>query len=173
LTWQNIRQAKYQFPQYWDGISRDAKPLIKGLLTRDPNQRLMVDQALSHPWMIGRGQDMMGNPINLKKLKEFNIERVRDSNVSSVSYFWLLTRRYLTTRGLALTFNVGYGREVASAVTVAVDKTLKNLKLFTIFDSSQVGINMQQVFVITMFGLCQRQWCVTAPRQKGLYSVYQ
>jgi calcium/calmodulin-dependent protein kinase (CaM kinase) II/calcium/calmodulin-dependent protein kinase I len=94
LTWQNIRQAKYQFhPQYWDGISRDAKSLIKGLLTRDPNQRLMVDQALSHPWMIGRGQDMMGNPINLKKLKEFNIERVRDSNVSSVSYFWLLTRR--------------------------------------------------------------------------------
>jgi serine/threonine protein kinase len=33
-------------------ISRDAKSLIKGLLTVDQNRRLTIDQAISHPWYI-------------------------------------------------------------------------------------------------------------------------
>jgi hypothetical protein len=31
-------------------ISRDAKSLIKGLLTVDQTRRLTIDQAISHPW---------------------------------------------------------------------------------------------------------------------------
>jgi hypothetical protein len=33
-------------------ISRDAKSLIKGLLTVDQSKRLTIDQAISHSWYI-------------------------------------------------------------------------------------------------------------------------
>lgn len=47
-----IRACKYTFrPQHWDHISIDAKNLVKGLLTADPESRLTVEQALNHPFM--------------------------------------------------------------------------------------------------------------------------
>ncbi|KAL6616999.1 Pkinase-domain-containing protein [Neocallimastix sp. 'constans'] len=38
---------------YWNNISNEAKDLIKGLLTIDPNKRLNVKQALKHPFITG------------------------------------------------------------------------------------------------------------------------
>jgi len=38
---------------YWDNISNEAKDLVKGLLTVDPNKRLTVRQALEHPFIVG------------------------------------------------------------------------------------------------------------------------
>jgi len=97
LTFQQIRQANYQFDsENWDGISRDAKNLIKGLLTRDPDKRISAQEALSHPWMTGRGDDILEqNYVNLQRFKKFNAERKRDSNepVRSASMYWLVTRR--------------------------------------------------------------------------------
>ncbi|CDS02704.1 hypothetical protein LRAMOSA00109 [Lichtheimia ramosa] len=47
-----IRLGLYDFPpQYWDGISEDAKDLIRGLLTVDPTKRLTAEDALKHKWM--------------------------------------------------------------------------------------------------------------------------
>ncbi|KAJ8660352.1 hypothetical protein O0I10_003809 [Lichtheimia ornata] len=47
-----IRLGLYDFPpQYWDGISDEAKDLIRGLLTVDPRKRLTAEAALRHPWM--------------------------------------------------------------------------------------------------------------------------
>jgi len=97
LTYQQIRQANYQFdPEYWDGISRDAKQLIRGLLTRDPDRRLTAEGALSHPWMIGRGTDLRQHAVNLKQLKKFTVERkerIASNEVRSANMYWLLTRR--------------------------------------------------------------------------------
>lgn len=98
LTFQRIRQADYQFnPKFWDGISPDAKKLIRGLLTRDPDQRLTVDAALQHPWMIGRGGDddlkKKNISVNLKELRKFNAESKKRGPVKSVSMYWILTRR--------------------------------------------------------------------------------
>ena len=94
LTYQQIRQANYRFdPEYWDGISRDAKNLIRGLLTRDTDKRITAEEALSHPWMTGRGDDLTQNLVNLKQFKKSNAERKRDTNVRSVSFYWLLTRK--------------------------------------------------------------------------------
>lgn len=93
LTCQRIRQGDYQFHhEYWDGISPDAKKLIRGLLTRDPDKRLTVEEALSHPWMIGRGDDLKNNSVNLEKMKKFNVERKKNSKVRSVSMYWLVKR---------------------------------------------------------------------------------
>ena len=35
----------------WDGVSADAKQLLRGLLTVDPDQRLTAAQAATHPWI--------------------------------------------------------------------------------------------------------------------------
>ena len=94
MTLQQIRQASYQFKsEEWDGISPDAKKIIRGLLTVDPNERLTMDEALMHPWMTGRGDDLKQNKINLSMFKEFNAERKRSANVKSYSVYWLVARR--------------------------------------------------------------------------------
>ena len=45
-----IRKAKYTLK---DDISEEARELIKGLLERDPLERLTVEQILDHPWLKG------------------------------------------------------------------------------------------------------------------------
>lgn len=94
LTLQEIRQANYQFPkEFWDGISHDAKKLIKALLTVDPSERITTEEALLHPWMTGRGDDLKQNKINLEQFKEFNEERKKQSQTKSFSVYWLVARR--------------------------------------------------------------------------------
>jgi len=47
-----ICKAEYTFhPDYWSGVSEDAKDLIRGLLIVDQNKRLTVTEALDHPWL--------------------------------------------------------------------------------------------------------------------------
>lgn len=96
LTYQQIRQANYQFdPEYWKGISPDAKKLIRGLLTIDVKKRISVQEALLHPWMTGRGDDLMQQSVNLKQLKQFVFKRKKQKKqtVNSISYYWLVSRR--------------------------------------------------------------------------------
>jgi serine/threonine protein kinase len=46
-----IITCDYEFDSdVWDNISEQAKDLIRGLITREPDNRLTVDDALSHPW---------------------------------------------------------------------------------------------------------------------------
>jgi serine/threonine protein kinase len=103
MTFQQIVQAHFTFHhEYWDGISPDAKNLIRRLLTVDPDKRMTAEEALQHPWMTGRtsGNDLdltrKNISANLKKFKQFNAERKQQrsaANAKTVSYYWLLTRR--------------------------------------------------------------------------------
>ena len=100
LTFQQIRQAAYVFhPDYWDGISPDAKNLIRQFLIADPERRLTCQKALQHAWMIGRGDGLRRHlRKNHDRLKEFNRKRTLDNqkrskNLKSVSMFWLVARR--------------------------------------------------------------------------------
>ena len=46
-----IRSGEYEFfEEDWEGISEEAKDLIKSLLVTDPLQRLTAVQALENPW---------------------------------------------------------------------------------------------------------------------------
>merc|ERR1711918_244714 len=47
-----IKSGKFSFPSpYWDGISEEAKDLIRNLLEVDPNERYNAEQLLQHPWI--------------------------------------------------------------------------------------------------------------------------
>lgn len=46
-----VRRAEYSFPDdEWKDISEDAKALIRGLLTKEPDKRFSLSQTKSHPW---------------------------------------------------------------------------------------------------------------------------
>ena len=47
-----IVSGKYEFKEEgWDGVSEDAKDLVKKLLVLDPDERITASQALRHRWM--------------------------------------------------------------------------------------------------------------------------
>lgn len=46
-----IMGGHYSFPQqYWEGVSEDAKDLIKKMMTVDVKKRVTMADALNHPW---------------------------------------------------------------------------------------------------------------------------
>ena len=36
----------------WKNISKIAKDFVQGLLENDPEDRISLDEALNHPWMV-------------------------------------------------------------------------------------------------------------------------
>lgn len=75
---EKIKKAQYDFdPEYWGHITREAKDLIRGMLTLDPARRLTVDQALTHPWVGITAEQLrrINLDANLKELKKFNANR--------------------------------------------------------------------------------------------------
>ncbi|KAM9751146.1 calcium/calmodulin-dependent protein kinase IGb [Menidia menidia] len=57
-----IMKAQYEFDSpFWDDISESAKDFIRNMMQKNPNMRYSIDQALRHPWIIGktaRSQDI-------------------------------------------------------------------------------------------------------------------
>jgi len=54
LLFEKIMRGDFAFlSPYWDKISKDAKDLIRRLLTVDATKRLTASQALTHPWFTG------------------------------------------------------------------------------------------------------------------------
>ncbi|XP_026096210.1 serine/threonine-protein kinase Chk2-like [Carassius auratus] len=53
---EQIISGQYQFiPSQWKKVSNEAKDLIKKLLVVDPEKRLSVEEALTHPWLNDDG----------------------------------------------------------------------------------------------------------------------
>ncbi|CAM9413077.1 unnamed protein product [Chrysoparadoxa australica] len=72
-----IRAGSFRFhPEYWGGVSNEAKDLIRRLLTVDPQKRLTAGQAVVHPWLLSKDVDLVR--INLHK----NLEQLRLFNAS-------------------------------------------------------------------------------------------
>ncbi|XP_022618933.1 calcium/calmodulin-dependent protein kinase type 1D-like [Seriola dumerili] len=57
-----IMKAQYEFDSpFWDDISESAKDFIRNMMQKNPSMRYSTDQALRHPWIIGktaRSQDI-------------------------------------------------------------------------------------------------------------------
>uniref|UniRef100_A0A672YPQ8 Calcium/calmodulin-dependent protein kinase IGb n=1 Tax=Sphaeramia orbicularis TaxID=375764 RepID=A0A672YPQ8_9TELE len=50
-----IMKAQYEFDSpFWDDISESAKDFIRNMMQKNPHMRYTTDQALRHPWIIGK-----------------------------------------------------------------------------------------------------------------------
>lgn len=73
-----IKRGSYEFhPEYWGQISREAKDLIAGLLTVDPDKRLSAEGALRSPWITGSDEMLAGKDlgVNLDQFRRYNAKR--------------------------------------------------------------------------------------------------
>jgi len=71
---EQILKARYDFPSpWWDNISKEAKDLVKGLLTVDPKKRLTAEQVLATTWVGGAAPD---TKLDMRdNLKKYNATR--------------------------------------------------------------------------------------------------
>ena len=67
-----ILHARYDFPSpWWDNISKEAKDLVRAMLTVDPKKRITAEAAMTHPW-IGKASD---NKLGVDNLKKYQASR--------------------------------------------------------------------------------------------------
>ncbi|XP_015277173.1 PREDICTED: calcium/calmodulin-dependent protein kinase type IV-like [Gekko japonicus] len=71
-----ILNCDYEFVSpWWDEVSLNAKDLVQKLIVLDPQKRLTVQQALEHPWVMGKAAKFAHMDSTQKKLQEFNARR--------------------------------------------------------------------------------------------------
>lgn len=52
LLFHSIQEGTYEFPEpEWNGISDEAKNLIRGLLVKEASERISAQGVLQHPWL--------------------------------------------------------------------------------------------------------------------------
>jgi serine/threonine protein kinase len=56
------KQTVRMVGELWAPVSEPAKALIRGLMAHDPSQRMSVDQALRHPWLMQSRAPLPGVP---------------------------------------------------------------------------------------------------------------
>lgn len=71
-------------PQWWGGVSQEAKDLIQGCLTVDVNKRLTAKQALDHEWFKAEGLENRDLGSALSELKKWNARRKLRAAVNTV-----------------------------------------------------------------------------------------
>lgn len=64
-------------PRYWNHVSREAKDLIKRMLTVNPSHRITISEVLEHPWFRISNTILSRNnlSLNLIELKKHIIRR--------------------------------------------------------------------------------------------------
>ncbi|KAL4634820.1 calcium/calmodulin-dependent protein kinase type IV-like [Arapaima gigas] len=71
-----ILNCDYEFVSpWWDEVSLNAKDLVSKLIVQDPRKRLTVQQALQHPWVLGKAARFSHMDTTQRKLQEFNARR--------------------------------------------------------------------------------------------------
>ena len=77
IIFQRVLDGKFTFPEEdWNCVSKDAKDLIKKMLTYDPAKRLSVSDSLATSWLKNKMTDTKSNLNNkvLNNLKNFRAE---------------------------------------------------------------------------------------------------
>ncbi|XP_075901673.1 calcium/calmodulin-dependent protein kinase type IV [Nelusetta ayraudi] len=71
-----ILNCDYEFVSpWWDDVSLNAKDLVSRLVVLDPQKRLSVQEALQHPWVLGKAARFSHMDTTQRKLQEFNARR--------------------------------------------------------------------------------------------------
>jgi len=82
-----IKRGDYEFhEEYWGTVSKEARNLIKSLLTVDPKDRLTAKTSLENSWIRGDSDSLAKNDLgkNLQSLKRFNAKRKFKAAVSTI-----------------------------------------------------------------------------------------
>lgn len=83
-----IKRGQYEFHvEYWGQISKEAKDLIAGLLTVDPDRRMSAEKALENAWITGSDEMLDGKNlgVNLEQFRRYNAKRKVRQAVLTVS----------------------------------------------------------------------------------------
>ncbi|GFH46717.1 myosin light chain kinase [Chaetoceros tenuissimus] len=103
-----IKRGQYEFHvEYWGQISKEAKDLIAGLLTVDPDRRMSAEKALENPWITGSDEMLDGKDlgVNLEQFRRYNAKRkVRQAVLT------LMATNKLTSLGYMFRTNNSNGR---------------------------------------------------------------
>jgi len=120
-----IVAGKYEFKEDdWEGVSDDAKDLVRRLLVLDPDKRMTATQAVRHRWLKA-SRDRL-SLINLQntsqRLKTFNARMKLRSAVIAIDWVASLKRMsWLSSRSLAADdASVGSAASHGSARLLAV-----------------------------------------------------
>lgn len=71
-----VAKGKFDFDDdEWGDIDRQAKDLIKKLITR-PERRMTAEEALQHPWLIKHTRD--STRVDKKKIKKLKIGNIKN-----------------------------------------------------------------------------------------------
>jgi calcium/calmodulin-dependent protein kinase (CaM kinase) II/calcium/calmodulin-dependent protein kinase I len=82
-----IRKGQYEFhEEYWGQVSDDAKDMISGLLTVNPNKRMTADASLKNKWIVKDSKTLAAQDLgkNLEEFKKFNAKRKFKGAVNAV-----------------------------------------------------------------------------------------
>jgi len=73
---QKIIRGNFEFTSpWWDGVSENAKDLVRRMLTLNPTKRITAVQALHHPWVQGKAANFQHMEKAMGNLREFNAKR--------------------------------------------------------------------------------------------------
>lgn len=96
-----IVAGKFEFePKDWEGISDDAKDLVRRLLVLDPDERMSASEAVRHPWLkMARDRLSMVNlQSTSQRLKTFNARMKLRTAMIAVDWVSSLKRISFTNR---------------------------------------------------------------------------
>jgi len=75
---EQIMDANFDYPaDYWSDISSEAKDFINKLLVVDVAKRMTADEALKHPWLVGKSLSSNALPRVNDRMKEYVTQRQR------------------------------------------------------------------------------------------------
>uniref|UniRef100_A0A7S2Y836 Protein kinase domain-containing protein n=1 Tax=Entomoneis paludosa TaxID=265537 RepID=A0A7S2Y836_9STRA len=119
-----IVAGKYDFnKEDWEGVSDDARDLVKRLLVLDPDGRMTAKQAVRHRWLKASRDSL--SLINLQntsqRLKTFNARMKLRSAVIAIDWVASLKRMsWFSSRNLSDDASVGSAASHGSARLLAV-----------------------------------------------------
>lgn len=74
----NVRKGDFSLSgSEWKQVSKEAKDLIKGMLTKDKDSRMAAETALKHPWIQKKVKEPIDKSVTLAALGNLRTFRVR------------------------------------------------------------------------------------------------
>mmetsp|Transcript_22893 Transcript_22893/g.38325 ORF Transcript_22893/g.38325 Transcript_22893/m.38325 type:complete len:432 (-) Transcript_22893:192-1487(-) len=105
--YRRILRCEYEFhPENWESVSSEGKSLIQQLLNLDPEKRLTVEQALTHPWLQKSREELAVIRLdkNLALMKKFR--NTRASAAAAVTGMAIEVVQKLSSSNIAKNLNV-------------------------------------------------------------------